>query len=139
MHRWFFANEREECVPKIAGTEDPNATAELETAKDEKEVEITYTDWPFCVIVRRPLEENEFAAISGNCDELGNWDPKNCIIMEKSPSYKEDNYRAFRFTTTVRIPRNFDIEYRYCIVAIDPILDTRPLYNLGYSMHHLYG
>lgn len=124
MHRWFFANEREECVPKVE-SEDPNVAGESETGKDEKnELPVVYTDWPFCVIVRRPMEENEYAAISGNCDELGNWDPKGFIVMEKSPTYCEDRYRAYKFTRTIRIPRNFDIEYRYCIVAIDAILDV---------------
>ncbi|XP_062139852.1 glycerophosphocholine phosphodiesterase GPCPD1 [Drosophila sulfurigaster albostrigata] len=121
MHRWFFANEREECVPKPP-KEDVNA--ELKEAPKIEEKEPIYMDWPFCVMVRRQLQGNEVAAISGNCDELGNWDPKRFIEMERSAKYMDDGYETHKFTLTLRIPRHIDVEYRYLIVAIDAMRDV---------------
>ncbi|KAH8293147.1 hypothetical protein KR044_006625 [Drosophila immigrans] len=116
MHRWFFANEREECVPKP----DPAANVESEkTQPDGEAKEPVYMDWPFCVIVRRPLQGNEVAAISGNCDELGNWDPKRYVEMQRCATYIEEGHETHKFTLEWRIPRHVDVEYRYLIVAVD--------------------
>ncbi|KAH8377163.1 hypothetical protein KR093_003741 [Drosophila rubida] len=117
MHRWFFANEREECVPK-PDTEDVGPKVTQDEPKKKKPI---YTDWPFCVQVRRPLQGNELAGISGNCDELGNWDPKSVVEMEHCGTDIEDGYETHKFSKTVRIPRHFDVEYRYIILAVDPM------------------
>lgn len=119
MHRWFFAIEREECEEK--------QKVEVDTANEVAEEaiveEIIYTDWPFCVTVRAPLQGNECLAITGNCDELGNWDPKKLVLMERQGN-PSSIYQCtcHKFTVTVRIPRNQDIEYRYVIVGLSQFL-----------------
>lgn len=120
MHRWFFANEREECQPPA---EELAALPPDEQQGEEPTKEIVYTDWPFCVRIKMPLQGNEHVAISGNCDELGNWDPKLVYIMDPANCTCAGQCSCRKFESRVRIPRHKDIEYRYCIVGYDPLLD----------------
>lgn len=122
MHRWFFANEREECVVR----EEAEQEAAGVNTEDEAEKElrkIVYTDWPFCVTTETPLQGNEYMAITGNCDSLGNWNPKEVYLMLAVDCKCKCNCKCIKFEAKVRIPRNKDIEYRYCIVGYDPLMD----------------
>ncbi|XP_023165554.2 glycerophosphocholine phosphodiesterase GPCPD1 [Drosophila hydei] len=119
MHRWFFANEREYC--QVRGIDDASA---FDANSDKAEPEIVYTDWPFCVTTAKPLQGNEYLAITGNCDVLGNWQPKSVHIMQASDCKCQCACQCIKFEATVRIPRNKDIEYRYCIVGYDPLADN---------------
>ncbi|KAH8306144.1 hypothetical protein KR018_002518 [Drosophila ironensis] len=120
MHRWFFATEREECEPR--GKEDDEVfISEAEEAKVEP-VPVRTTEWPFCVIYHRKLAENEYLGISGNCHKLGDWDPKNVYVLEKGPCHN-CMCKCHQYEAVVEIPRNIDIEYRYCVVAYDPQID----------------
>ncbi|ALC38566.1 CG3942 [Drosophila busckii] len=120
MLRWFFANEREECVP-------PPSDADLSQQTDEKEetepgMKRIYADWPFCVRVKKPLQGNEFVAISGNCDELGNWEPSRVVLLQRSTCECLGHCACRKFEATISIPRHQDVEYRYCVVAHDPLM-----------------
>lgn len=115
MHRWFFAIEREECEPKVEEVKDVESENVEETAVEM----IHYTEWPFCVIVSGPLQGNELAAVTGNCEELGNWDPKHVVIMKRSPDPPRNDCVEHKFMATINIPRNHNVEYRYCIVGVD--------------------
>ncbi|EDV41960.1 uncharacterized protein Dana_GF17237 [Drosophila ananassae] len=120
MHRWFFANEREECEPKLeeiveeAGDDDLN--------KRPVAPYVPTTEWPFCVSYHRKLAGNEYIAITGNCHNLGDWNPKEVYVMAKSECY-DCMCMCHQYEAMVLIPRNIDIEYRYCVVAYDPELD----------------
>lgn len=115
MHRWFFAIEREECEQKVKDNKDTTNIVAEETNVEE----IIYTDWPFCVTVRAMLQGNEILAITGNCDELGNWDPKRLVLMNRVTSSRSSHCTTHKFAATVRIPRNHDVEYRYVIVGLN--------------------
>ncbi|KAH8402908.1 hypothetical protein KR222_000030 [Zaprionus bogoriensis] len=122
MHRWFFAIEREVCEPK---PEQPDEAEEQEEQKDKgPPEEIVYTVWPFCVTVRGVMHGNEQMAVTGNCDELGNWDPKKAVVMQRQGAAPKSLVCcSHRFAATISIPRNKDIEYRYCVVGQDSILN----------------
>ncbi|EDW80489.2 uncharacterized protein Dwil_GK11537 [Drosophila willistoni] len=117
MHRWFFVNERESCsLPSEA----ENSGCSLLDGKDATAIKpIPTTDWPFCVTYDKPLLGNEYMGIIGNCDELGNWDPQRVALMGRTNCQCQKGCSCRRFELTINIPRNIDIEYRYCIVAYD--------------------
>ncbi|XP_016979610.1 glycerophosphocholine phosphodiesterase GPCPD1 [Drosophila rhopaloa] len=115
MHRWFFANEREECEPKPE--EGSGSGQDAEEASTPQPVPTT--EWPFCVKFHRSLLANEYVAISGNCDSLGNCDPKKVYILEKNEC-PDCVCKCHQFEATLDIPRNIDIHYRYCVVVYDP-------------------
>ncbi|XP_017076771.2 glycerophosphocholine phosphodiesterase GPCPD1 [Drosophila eugracilis] len=118
MHRWFFATEREEC--DVRPQEDlVKSTQEQE---ESNPIPIPTTYWPFCVKFHRRLLGNEYVAISGNCDSLGNWDPKDVYVLAKCEC-PECLCKCFQFEATLEIPRNIDIHYRYCVVVYDPKSD----------------
>ncbi|XP_017041221.1 glycerophosphocholine phosphodiesterase GPCPD1 [Drosophila ficusphila] len=116
MHRWFFANEKEECEPR---DDDDGSKKSQEEEAPPTPPPIRTTDWPFCVKFHRPLNGNEYVAISGNCESLGNWDPKKLYVLEKYTCF-DCICNCYQFEATVTIPRNIDIEYRYCVVIYDP-------------------
>ncbi|EDW04203.1 glycerophosphocholine phosphodiesterase GPCPD1 [Drosophila grimshawi] len=120
MHRWFFATEREACAP--LEPEDAEPKQEVQNQKDTVK-EIIYTDFPFCVKVKKVLQGNECVAISGNCDALGNWQPNRVHLMQAVKCHGESQCCCPTFGATVRIPRNKDVEYRYCIVGYDPLIE----------------
>jgi hypothetical protein len=39
--------------------------------------------WKFSVLVNIELNLYEKIAVTGSCDELGNWDPDLCILLNK--------------------------------------------------------
>ncbi|KAH8332677.1 hypothetical protein KR074_009147, partial [Drosophila pseudoananassae] len=120
MHRWFFANEREECEPKVEEIVEQSGDDDLSQLPDEANVPTT--EWPFCVSYHRKLAGNEYIAITGNCHNLGDWNPKEVYIMAKSECY-DCMCMCHQYEAVVTIPRNIDIEYRYCVVAYDPEID----------------
>ncbi|XP_022213418.2 glycerophosphocholine phosphodiesterase GPCPD1 [Drosophila obscura] len=124
MHRWFFANEREECDEEAKAREEDNQVEE--DAKEESVAPpVRTTEWPFCVLYPRPLQGNEYLAITGNCESLGDWDPQKVVVMDKNDCSCENRFVAKtghcqqRFEATVIIPRNIDIHYRFCVVVPD--------------------
>ncbi|BFF89873.1 glycerophosphocholine phosphodiesterase GPCPD1 [Drosophila madeirensis] len=126
MHRWFFANEREECDEEVAKAREKDKLVEVE--EDRELVApplVRTTEWPFCVLYPRPLQGNEYVAITGNCESLGDWDPQKVFLMDKkncSCSEKICNCQR-RFEASVIIPRNIDIHYRFCVVVHNPETD----------------
>ncbi|XP_016959831.1 glycerophosphocholine phosphodiesterase GPCPD1 [Drosophila biarmipes] len=119
MHRWFFATEREECEPK---PQEDGVTTPREAEEPTAPAPVPTTDWPFCVKFHRPLAGNEYVALSGNCDSLGNWDPKEVYILAKKECH-DCICKCYQFEATLEIPRNKDIHYRYCVVVYDPKSD----------------
>ncbi|XP_017145377.1 glycerophosphocholine phosphodiesterase GPCPD1 [Drosophila miranda] len=122
MHRWFFATDREECEEAAKPLEDPAQLGAEE--KDKQELvaaPVPTTEWSFCVFYPRSLQGNEYVAITGDCESLGNWDPKKVFVMDK-----KDCHSQHRFEASVVIPRNFDIHYRYCVVI--PSTETDEIY-----------
>ncbi|KAH8242673.1 hypothetical protein KR032_001087 [Drosophila birchii] len=118
MHRWFFANEREECDPNL---NDDGHGSERESTEEPKEPPpVPTTEWPFTVMYHHRLSGNEYIAISGNCQSLGSWDPKGVFIMEKDHC-ADSICKCHKFEAVVTIPRNIDIHYRYCVVVFDPV------------------
>lgn len=119
MHRWFFANEREECERK---PEEDGPSSASETQEPPPPPPVPTTEWPFCVVFHSSLNGNEYVAISGNCPSLGNWDPKEVYILAKNDCIScLCNCRQFE--ASLEIPRNIDIHYRYCVVIHDPETD----------------
>ncbi|XP_017120494.1 glycerophosphocholine phosphodiesterase GPCPD1 [Drosophila elegans] len=116
MHRWFFANEREECEPKV---QDDEPRTDQDAGEAATPPAVPTTEWPFCVKFHRSLRANEYVGISGNCDSLGSWDPKKVYIMAKEVC-PDCVCKCFQLEATVEIPRNIDIHYRYCVVVYDP-------------------
>jgi glycerophosphocholine phosphodiesterase GPCPD1 len=55
---------------------------------------------------------SEKVAITGSCDELGNWDPSHCVFLE--PSLDRT------WTTQVDLPCDANINFRYFIASVDP-------------------
>ncbi|XP_030386993.1 glycerophosphocholine phosphodiesterase GPCPD1 [Scaptodrosophila lebanonensis] len=119
MHRWFFLNELEYCEPKEGDSADDQFSVGDETQAPP--VKVPTREWPFCVTVDKPLEGNEKIAVTGNCNELGNWEPNRVVLLEKPNCLCEQQCTCCKFEGLITIPRNIDIEYRYCLVAHDPI------------------
>lgn len=120
MHRWFFANEREECDPKLQ-EDGLGLGSEVAGEKEEPPQEPT-SEWPFTVVYHRPLRGNEYIAISGNCHVLGDWDPKEIYVMAKQDC-ANCMCKCHTYEAVLTIPRNIDILYRYCVVVYDPLTD----------------
>ncbi|KAH8361917.1 hypothetical protein KR200_008396, partial [Drosophila serrata] len=118
MHRWFFANEREECDPNLK--EDGLGSERESSVVSETPPPVPTTEWPFTVIYHRKLSGNEYVAISGNCESLGSWDPKRVVIMQKQHCTK-NICSCINYEAVLTIPRNIDIHYRYCVVVYDPV------------------
>ncbi|KAH8418099.1 hypothetical protein KR009_001055 [Drosophila setifemur] len=120
MHRWFFANEREECEPKVEVEEGGSGGDEADQAPPPPPVPTT--DWPFCVIYHKKLAGNEYIGISGNCHSLGDWNPREVYVLAKTDC-ADCFCKCHQYEAEVKIPRNIDIQYRYCVVVYDPQLD----------------
>ncbi|XP_017030662.1 glycerophosphocholine phosphodiesterase GPCPD1 [Drosophila kikkawai] len=117
MHRWFFANEREECDPSLNdGLDEESECAE----QPEAPPPVPTTEWPFTVVYHRKLGGNEYIGISGNCESLGFWSPKDVFIMAKQEC-SNCMCKCHTYEAVLTIPRNIDIHYRYCVVVYDPV------------------
>ena len=107
MHRWFFADDQ---IP-VAEISPPSTPPEL--SKTSSVTSIPDTDWKFCVQCDRELCYNESMAVCGNISFLGQWNPNKCLLLKK----EDDNSK--RWSLTVRLPRQNDIQYRYLICVIN--------------------
>lgn len=69
-------------------------------------------NWKFNVLVNIDLNAHERIALSGNCDELGNWDPDHSVMLIRS---KENVW-----STDLQIPNDIEVQYRYFVSSVDP-------------------
>ncbi|TMW51425.1 hypothetical protein DOY81_003492 [Sarcophaga bullata] len=107
MHRWFFADDQ---IP-VEETSPPPTPPEV--VKTSSITSIPDTNWTFCVKCDRELCYNEYMAVCGNIPHLGQWNPNKCLILAK----EDDNSK--RWSVTVLLPRQFDIQYRYLVCVIN--------------------
>lgn len=97
MQRWNFLEQSSSLEPKM-GVRDGQGEIR---------------EWTFNVVVNIDLLPQEIVGITGDCASLGNWLPANAVLMKQSESSEN-------WTTTVRIPRDKSIEYRFFICTVDP-------------------
>lgn len=104
MQRWWFTDDK---------TKEGRSKSEQRPKKliNHDESESTSREWRFSVLLNRDLILNEKVAITGNFNELGNWDPNYCAFLSET----EENI----WSLTLTVPSNKEINYRYFIASID--------------------
>lgn len=75
-----------------------------------------YHEWNCNVTVYDELLSTEFLAITGNCNELGNWKPNSCIPLKLNC---QKGITTNQWNKKIQIPYNQIIEYRYFIGMIN--------------------
>lgn len=75
MDRWWYSEDKKNDKDKIQKSKkSPSKGSEEQQSKK----------WKFQVVINDlALNATERIAITGNCYELGNWDPDNCILLDK--------------------------------------------------------
>lgn len=74
MQRWWFADDKansKDLVPKCKKS-------------PSKKSETVEKKWTFSVLVNMDLNMHEKVALTGDCDELGNWDPDGSLLLNQS-------------------------------------------------------
>ncbi|KAL6074686.1 glycerophosphocholine phosphodiesterase [Balamuthia mandrillaris] len=60
--------------------------------------------------VVQPTRSNGRIFLCGNCEQLGNWDPRQAVPLSFHPS-NEDSY----WMAEIKLPRDVLVEYKYCV------------------------
>lgn len=79
MQRWWYSD----------GKNDENDKTHKHKKLSSKRIE-GLKKWKFSVIVHVDLNLNEKVALTGSCDELGNWDNNSSVLLNK----EEGMYRG---------------------------------------------
>lgn len=103
MQRWFFLRDPKKAIIKI-----PRKMSEKQ---QPEEPEILSQEWIFTVSVPN-IGAKEKVIITGNITELGEWDYKKSILLERVDG-------TDTWTKTIVIPNTCDIFYRYAICLIN--------------------
>lgn len=72
MQRWWYTDNGENGKDKIQKSK-KSPTKRLDGLRK----------WTFQVMRRQHLKGNEKIAVTGNCDELGNWDPDQAVFLSQ--------------------------------------------------------
>lgn len=104
MQRWFFVEPEENEKIRTQVDIEPPLIGEFTNYSEKHE-------WLFQVKVTEPLRPDEVVCVTGNCKELGNWNPDNCI-----PLTEVINADSL-WSKSIWLPKHEYIEYRYCIVT----------------------
>ncbi|KAG5675667.1 hypothetical protein PVAND_005554 [Polypedilum vanderplanki] len=106
MQRWWFTDDKTKEGKNNRTEQRPKKT------NDQQRNGFNIRECKFSVFVNKDLNSNEKVAITGNIDELGNWDPNYCVFLSQTT---DGNI----WSVVLNIPSNLDINYRYFIASID--------------------
>uniref|UniRef100_A0A1L8DC78 GP-PDE domain-containing protein n=1 Tax=Nyssomyia neivai TaxID=330878 RepID=A0A1L8DC78_9DIPT len=107
MHRWWFMDDCNKSKENdVATFTAPRSRPIVPRQLDDRK-------WTYKVHIPVQLDKNEIIAITGDCEQLGNWKPNDIFLMER---VEESDI----WVAVVDIPSQRIINYRYLICAIDP-------------------
>lgn len=70
MQRWWYSDDKANCKDNIPKSKrSPSKKSEL------------LKNWKFSVLANVDLNLHDRIALTGGCDELGNWEVDNCILL----------------------------------------------------------
>lgn len=80
MQRWWFLDNKtkQEQTPSVVATPSIATVVSVEVLRN----------WTFRVFVRQPLSKFEAIAVTGECASLGEWNPQECVEMDKEEGGK---------------------------------------------------
>ncbi|XP_070501994.1 glycerophosphocholine phosphodiesterase GPCPD1-like [Chironomus tepperi] len=102
MQRWWYSDDKSNVKDKV----------QREKKRNGRQEESNFKEWTFKVFVNTDLNLHEKVAVTGSCDELGNWDPDHCVLLSDDGSNT--------WTLKLNVPSKIEINYRYFIASIDP-------------------
>lgn len=103
MQRWWFLDDNKAKDGRNGST----------FARSLEKTKIDENKWQFVVLVNCDLNNYEKLAITGNCEELGNWDPNKAVLL----SQLEGN----KWGIDMKLPNEIEIRYRYFVASVDPM------------------
>lgn len=103
MLRWWFLEDKK----------NRDAKNDIKFRKVPESSKLDENKWEFSVLVNIDLNAYEKLGITGNCEELGNWNPEKAVLMNQ----QEDN----KWSVDIRIPNDIEIRYRYFVASVDPV------------------
>ena len=81
MQRWWYSDDKANCKDNIPKSKrSPSKKSEL------------LKNWKFSVLANVDLNLHDRIAVTGDCDELGNWEVDNCILLNHNEG---EYYSAF--------------------------------------------
>lgn len=78
-NRWWHIHKAD--APPTSVEERPNT--KNKTLKSRDSAQLNLTKWQFKVFVNFDLRTNENVSITGDCDQLGKWNPNDSIRLDK--------------------------------------------------------
>lgn len=85
MQRWL-SNEDNDDGRESCEMQPPNQR--VRGANHHRNCDSVYRSWEFTVLCTQTLSAHEQIAVTGDCQELGEWDPVRSVLMERNPGKK---------------------------------------------------
>lgn len=104
MQRWNFSDEASEACDAMAAPSNHASNSNhhyTHTHYTRSCSSIADRPWTFSVLMNLELCLYEKVAVVGNCDGLGNWQPQNCVVMNKDEGSHKLQITNFSFSFCV--------------------------------------